>query len=131
MVGMGRAWLPTKDRLTTKTPIAMTVENHEKILAALRGELNAQTAEYPWAELQRQFAAGSVVAVADALDLVDVGAHIAADDKFAVQRWMAAGQLGQVTDEQAAVWLAEDTLLWTVVVKPWILVQKRRVPRMH
>jgi hypothetical protein len=109
----------------------MTIENHEKILAALRVELNTQTAEYPWVALQRQFAAGSVVAVAAALDLVDVGAHIAADDKFAVQRWMAAGQLGQVTDAQAAVWLAEDALLWTVVVKPWILVQKRRVPPLH
>ena len=36
----------------------MPREINEKILASLRTELNLQTAEYPWADLQRQFAAG-------------------------------------------------------------------------
>ena len=34
---------------------------NEKILASLRAELNAQTAKIHWSELQRYFAAGSVV----------------------------------------------------------------------
>lgn len=96
---------------------------NEKILASLRAELNAQTAKIHWSELQRYFAAGSVIALAPDLDLIEAGARIAADDKHSVQQWMAAGQLDRVTDKQAAAWLADDTLLWTVVVKPWILVQ--------
>jgi len=98
---------------------------NENILASMRAELNGQTAQMRWSELQRFFAAGDVVAVAPELDLVDVGVHIAGDDMQHVAQWMAAGQLGRVTDEQAAVWLAGDALLWTVVVKPWILVQER------
>lgn len=109
----------------------MSREINEKILASLRTELNLQTAEYPWSELQRQFAAGGVIAVDPELDLVDVAARIAADDKHSVERWMQTNQVAHVLDEQAQQWLDEDALLWTVVVKPWILVQERRKPSIH
>ncbi len=59
------------------------------------------------------------------LDLVDVAVQIARDNKEAVAHWMAAGQLGGVSDAQAQAWLEADAALWTVVVKPWILVQQR------
>jgi hypothetical protein len=98
----------------------------EKILASLRSEINEQTAQMRWSELERFFASGSVISVAGELDLIDVGARIAADDKDSVLRWMNAGLLQKVTDEQAGNWHAEDTLLWSVVVKPWILVQHVR-----
>ena len=110
--------LPMKDHRTT--------DMNEKILAELRTELNLQTAQLRWSELERWFASGGVISVANELDLIDVGARIAADDKEAVQSWMTAGLLGRVTDEKAAVWLSQNTLLWTVVVKPWILVQQSR-----
>ena len=109
----------------------MTDKINEKILIELRAELNAQTARYPWTELQRYFATGSVIFVAAELDMVDAAARVAADDKAFVQQSMQAGQLGKVTDEQAALWLAEDVLLWTVVVKPWILVQHKKNPSLH
>ena len=109
----------------------MPREINEKILTSLRTELNLQTAEYPWAELQRQFAAGGVIAVDPELDLVDVAARIAADDKQSVERWMQTMQLSQVLDEQAQQWLDNNAMLWTVVVKPWILVQERRQPSRH
>jgi hypothetical protein len=98
----------------------------EKILASLRSEINEQTAQMRWSELERFFASGSVISVAGELDLIDVGARIAADDKDSVLRWMNSGLLQKVTDEQAGNWHAEDTLLWSVVVKPWILVQHGR-----
>jgi hypothetical protein len=42
---------------------------------------------------------------------------------------MKAELLHRVNDAQAMQWLAQDALLWTVVVKPWILVQhERRAP---
>ncbi|MCM0044680.1 MAG: DUF2288 domain-containing protein [Burkholderiaceae bacterium] len=99
---------------------------NEKILASLRNELNEQTAQMRWSELERFFASGSVISVAGELDLIDVGARIAADDKDSVLGWMNAGLIRKVTDEQAGSWHADDTLLWAVVVKPWILVQHRR-----
>lgn len=99
---------------------------NEKILASLRNELNEQTAQMRWSELERFFASGSVISVAGELDLIDVGARIAADDKDSVLGWMQAGLLCKVTDDQAGSWHASDALLWTVVVKPWILVQHGR-----
>ena len=36
---------------------------------------------------------------------------------------MTGGQVAQVSDTQALEWLEADTLMWAVVVKPWILVQ--------
>jgi hypothetical protein len=100
---------------------------NEKILASLRSEINEQTAQMHWKELERFFASGSVIWVAAQLDLIDVGARIAADDKDSVLSWMNAGLVKKVTDEQAGVWHAEDALLWTAVVKPWILVQHERL----
>ncbi len=99
---------------------------NEKILASLRSELNEQTAQMHWSELERFFAGGTLISVAGELDLIDVGARIAADDSGSVLSWMNAGLLYKVTDEEAGSWQAQDALLWTVVVKPWILVQHRR-----
>ncbi len=100
--------------------------SNEKILASLCGELNEQTAQMRWSELERFFAGGTLISVAGELDLIDVGARIATDDKDSVLTWMHAGLLYKVTDEEAGSWHAEDALLWVVVVKPWILVQHRR-----
>lgn len=91
----------------------------------LRAKLNQETAQIPWQELQRYFAAGMVIAVSDDLDLVDVAARIANDDKASVAQWMEQKRISKVSDAQATTWTQVDALLWTVVVKPWILVQMR------
>ena len=102
---------------------------NEKILASLRQELNEQTAQMRWSELERFFAGGNLISVAPELDLIDVAARIAADDKGSVIEWMNAGLLYKTTDDQAGDWGGQDALIWTVVVKPWILVQRdRRLP---
>lgn len=93
----------------------------------LRSKLNGETARFQWKELQRFFAAGTVVAVSDELDLVEVAVRIAKDDKDAVARWMNEGRVGRVSDAQASAWLQADAALWTVVVKPWILVQQEKM----
>lgn len=104
----------------------MTTDTTEDDL--LRKKLNGETARFAWKELQRFFASGAVIAVADNLDLVEVAFQIAKDNKAAVEQWMANKQLGRVPDEQAQAWLESDIALWTVVVKPWILVQQ---PKPH
>jgi hypothetical protein len=91
----------------------------------LRAKLNGETSRLPFKELQRFFAAGNVVAVSDDLDLVEVAVRIANDDKNAIVQWMGEGRVSRATDAQADAWLKADASLWTVVVKPWILVQER------
>jgi hypothetical protein len=40
-------------------------------------------------------------------------------------RWLTEQSVSKVSDLQAKVWLDTNAQLWTVVVKPWILVQAR------
>lgn len=88
-------------------------------------DLNAQTAVIAWRDLQRYFATGSVIYVASDLDLVAVAYQVALDNKSQVARWMEAGVITPVSDQQAQDWIETDALVWSVVVKPWVLVQLR------
>ncbi len=90
---------------------------------ALRAKINMETSRMPWQELLRYFAGGFVIAVSDELDLVEVALHMTNDDKATVAQWLAEQRIGRVSDEQARRWLDAEASLWTVVVKPWILVQ--------
>lgn len=88
-----------------------------------REELNAETAKIPWQELQRFFANGSTIYVSPELDLIDVAIEICHDNKEQIEQWMADESVGHVSDDQAVAWLEADATLWSVVVKPWVLVQ--------
>jgi hypothetical protein len=101
----------------------MTSHDQQSESDALRAKLNRETSRMPWQDLLRYFAGGSVIAVSDELDLVDVAIRFTQDDKAAVAQWLAEKRLGQVTDDQAKQWLEADAALWTVVVRPWVLVQ--------
>ena len=89
-------------------------------------KLHAETARVGWAEIERLFAAGKIVEVGSGLDLIDVAAAFADDDKDRVRQWMQAEQLGLLCDESAKRWSGESEIeLWAVVVSPWVLVQQR------
>lgn len=90
-----------------------------------REKFNRETAVIRWTELQRYFASGRVISVAAELDLVDVACSLARDEKKAFARWLDDGLVHPVRDEQALAWHSEDTWVWAVVVKPWVLVQER------
>ena len=100
----------------------MTTNNLEEIN---RTKLNLETSQIAWKDLQRYFASGVALHIADDLDLVEVACQMSEDNATQIQRWMAAGKLGKVSDDQAAQWYAADALLWAVVVSPWVLVQIR------
>lgn len=85
--------------------------------------LAQETAKIAWSELQRFFAQGQVLQVADGLNLVAVAAEVAADDKAKVEARIASGDIAHVGDEQAKAWIENDSSVWSVVVAPWILVQ--------
>lgn len=89
----------------------------------LRAKMNLETARIPWAELQRYYARGQVVAVSASLDLMTVAVALSQDDKPRFEAWMASGELGEVSPDQARQWYAEETSLWALVVAPWVLVQ--------
>lgn len=89
----------------------------------LHASLIQETSRIAWKELLRFFAAGTVIAIAPGLDLVDVAVQFSNDNKTQVEQWLAAGEIGKVSDEQAKAWLESDAEVWAVVVRPWILVQ--------
>jgi hypothetical protein len=103
----------------------MTATDNQDKDDELRVKLNLETARIPWSELQRHFASGAMIFVRDDLDLIDVAARIASDDKQAVAQWLEQQRISKVTDAQAAMWFEADAALWAVVVRPWILVQMR------
>lgn len=92
----------------------------------LHVKLNCETAQMPWRELQRYFASGHMLYIEDGLDLIDVAVKMAADDTRAISQWVSEHKLGKVTDVQAKTWYETDARLWTVVVRPWILVQNEK-----
>lgn len=89
----------------------------------LRLKLNRETGRMHWHELLRFFASGLVVTVDSTLDLVEVAIAFSKDDKAQVEAWLHAQKIAKATDARASDWTATDPQLWTVVVRPWILVQ--------
>lgn len=89
----------------------------------LEQQINLETAQIRWHELQRFFASGNAIAVDSSLDLTHVAAQIVGDNATQIKNWMDAGLVDAVKDSQAATWYEQDALVWAVVIKPWVLVQ--------
>jgi len=92
----------------------------------LRAKLVSETAKFEWSGLQRFFAAGQTLYVAPELDLIDVAFAFQQDDSTQVNIWLKLATVSPVNDEQARDWIDQDSILWTVVVKPWVLVQRQK-----
>jgi len=89
----------------------------------LEQQINLETAQIRWHELQRFFASGNAIAVDVSLDLTHVAAQIVTDNATQIKSWMDAGLVDAIKDTQAATWYEQDALVWAVVIKPWVLVQ--------
>ncbi|MBU1214241.1 MAG: DUF2288 domain-containing protein [Gammaproteobacteria bacterium] len=99
------------------------MDDSEKLL---RGQINLETAQIAWRELQRFFASGATIFVGPELDLVEVAYQIAQDNAAQVAEWMEHAQITRVTDEQALAWHEADTIVWAVVARPYVLIQENR-----
>ncbi len=86
-------------------------------------KVNQETSTIAWSELQRFFASGLAVYVAPELDLITVAEAFSKDNKTQVEQWMQAQQVQLVSDQQAKTWIANNTMMWANVIKPWVLVQ--------
>ncbi len=90
-----------------------------------RAQILSETAEIGWQELARHFAAGDTLAVDPALDLIEVAFQLHQDNATQLAGWLSEGLVAPVSDELAQRWFNHDQLVWTCVVKPWVLVQER------
>lgn len=105
--------------------LAEEAENPELI----RAKIISETARINWLELQKFYAAGSVISVAAELDLVDVAFAFSRDDKQQVAHWLQSGQVARTSEQQAQRWYQQQTELWAVVISPWVLVQDKLLPQ--
>ena len=87
-------------------------------------ELNLETSQIPWHELQRFFAQGLAISVCSTIDLVDAAYQFSIDNKKQVEHWLTEKKVIPVSDQQALDWYNEKAVVWAVVVKPWVLVQR-------
>ncbi|RCW63700.1 hypothetical protein DET61_11743 [Marinobacter nauticus] len=97
----------------------------------IKAKLNLETSRIHWHELQTYYARGQVVRVAPELDLLNVAAQLAADNKAQFEHWMSGGQVGEVAPDLARAWYDRDAELWAVVIAPWVLVQDRSGECLH
>lgn len=103
----------------------MTETANQQTDAELLNKLAIETAKIRWHELQRYYAKGQVVKVSAQLDLVAVAASLARDDRQQFEQWLGERRVDAPSADQARQWYDDDTILWAVVVAPWVLVQER------
>lgn len=92
----------------------------------LKTTINQQTATINWCELERFFAAGKAVFVAQHLDLIDVAEQLINDNVQQFEIWRQAHAVQAVSDEQARSWHETNQQVWAVVIAPWVLVQEQK-----
>lgn len=86
--------------------------------------LNQETAKISWQELQHYYASGNMIEIDTELDLVKTGVEIVNDNKALIESMINNHKIKPVDDNQATLWLESNQILWALVVKPWILVQR-------
>ena len=101
----------------------MQLNTNEETMDELKVKLNKEAAKIKWSELQRFYASGAVIGVKEGMDLIDVASQFSVDNSAAVSAWLADGSVFKVSDEQAGQWHEQESVLWAVVVAPWVLVQ--------
>lgn len=93
--------------------------------ALIRAKITAETARINWIDLQKFYAAGSVITVDNSIDLIDVAFAFSRDDQAQVAQWLAESLVERTTEAQAQHWYSTQTELWAVVISPWVLVQDK------
>ena len=100
--------------------------NQELIeFGSTKEKLLAETSTVRWHSLQRFFAQGAVLNVRSDLDLIDVAVLFAEDRADELEPLLSDLRVAQPKNELAKQWYADNPLLWTVVVAPYVLVQHK------
>ncbi len=101
----------------------MSSNNQTTDIDALRANINNETSQINWGELQRFFAGGWLIYVDSNTNLLDVAVAFSIDNKEDVSKWLTSGEVAKVTDDQAKQWHHGNTSFWANVIKPWVLIQ--------
>ncbi|WP_303720280.1 DUF2288 domain-containing protein [Malonomonas rubra] len=81
-------------------------------------------AEVCWKDLRIHLQRDAIIIVAEELDLVEVAAVVAEDNKHKVANWIGEGQLVKPTAKQLSDWeLDLNKPFRMLIVQPFILVQ--------
>ena len=91
---------------------------------SLLSKLHSETAKIHWHELETFFARGVVLHVADELDLIEIAAQFANDDSSSLAAFIKSNKIAPPTNDNARKWHDANTLMWSVVVAPFVLVQQ-------
>ena len=102
--------------------VILNMKNQSE-LSPVKQKLLTETAKISWHELQRFFAAGSVLWVADQLDLLDVATYITEDQAATLKPLLANASVAPPSDAQALVWFETEAEFWSVVVAPFVVIQ--------
>ena len=97
-------------------------ENTDELITRLNGE----TAKIEWHQLQKHYASGNVIAVAAGFDLIKVAIALHQDDTAQVKKWLADKLVLEVSDDLAQRWYQENSLVWALVIPPFVLVQETK-----
>ncbi|MBT8123888.1 MAG: DUF2288 family protein [Gammaproteobacteria bacterium] len=68
-----------------------------------------------------------LILVSDTLDLVEVGSEISSDHADQIKQWTEVELLARNFDQRAIAWGKNNTEVWTIVIRPWILIKDRKV----
>ncbi|VAW85712.1 hypothetical protein MNBD_GAMMA16-294 [hydrothermal vent metagenome] len=90
----------------------------------LKDEFNGQTGKITWPELEKYFARGVLIKVANDLDLVEVALSISKDDKQYINTLLTENQLQHANIEDAKQWNETQPSFWAIVTAPWVLIQE-------
>ena len=101
----------------------MSKDNETSDIDILRANINNETSQINWSELQRFFAGGWLIYVSSDTNLLDVAVAFSLDNKDDVSKWLTSGEVAKVSDEQAKQWHEENAVFWANVIKPWVLIQ--------
>jgi len=92
----------------------------------LKEKLNLETAAISWEDLQICFAQGKLLIVDTTADIIDIASHISENDSEKLKQLIQNDNIAFATPEWIKTYCQEDTLLWAVVVAPYVVAQLKK-----
>ncbi|MCF6288026.1 MAG: DUF2288 domain-containing protein [Proteobacteria bacterium] len=87
-------------------------------------QMQQECAAVFYQEIEKFFARGMLVLVAQDLDIIEVALAIQADNSKQIQEWISQEQVIRVHDEYASKWSENNATLMAITAVPWVLVQE-------
>lgn len=94
-------------------------------MTTTREELALTIDESEWGWLKPHNERGAIILVSIHLDLADVAYRVASDDSTAIGAWISDGCIGKPTEDQIALWEADRSKKFSmIIISPYVLIQE-------